>query len=128
GVAHTVGVSGTSFLLGSNGSNLGSMFVVLDPFDERGAPDRYDAAIAQKLQGQCAREIEDAVVGVFRAPPVRGLANAGGFQLQTEQRGFVDLDQLQATTDRLLQKLNSDPHFAGAFTLFRANTPQLYVN
>jgi multidrug efflux pump len=56
------------------------------------------------------------------------LANAGGFQLQVEQRGFVDLARLQATTDQLLQKLNTDPHFAGAFTVFRANTPQLYVD
>src|SRR3954453_9188742 len=81
GIGHTVGVSGQSFLLGTNGSNLGSMFVVLEPFDQRQAPDRYDAVIAQTIQAQCAREIEDAVVGAFRAPPVRGLANAGGFQL-----------------------------------------------
>ncbi len=128
GVAHTVGVSGTSFLLGSNGSNLGSMFVVLDPFDERQTRDRYDAVIAQKLQRACTGQIEDAVIGVFRAPPVRGLANAGGFQLQTEQQGYVDLNQLQEMTDRLVQKLNTDKHFAGAFTLFRANTPQLYVD
>jgi multidrug efflux pump len=128
GVAHTVGVSGQSFLLGSNGSNLGSMFVVLDPFDQRTAADRYDDAIAHKLQQACAAQVEDAVVGVFRAPPVRGLANAGGFQLQVQQRGFVDLAGLQATTDQMLQKLNADPHFAGAFTVFRANTPQLYVN
>src|SRR5205807_5514012 len=76
GVAHTVGVSGQSFLLGTNGSNLGSMFVVLDPFDERRAPDRYDAVIVQEIQRRCNREIEDAVVSAFRAPPVRGLANA----------------------------------------------------
>ncbi len=31
-------------------------------------------------------------------------------------------------TDRLVQKVNADPHFAGAFTLFRANTPPLYVD
>ncbi len=128
GVAHTVGVSGQSFLLGSNGSNLGSMFVVLDPFDHRQTHDLYDATIAQKLQQQCAREIEDAVVGVFRAPPVRGLANAGGFQLQVEQRGYVDLNELHGMTDRLLQRLNTDPHFAGAFTVFRANTPQLFAD
>ncbi len=127
GVAHTVGVSGQSFLLGSNGSNLGSMFVVLKPWDERPAGE-YDAVIAQKLQRACLEQIEDAVVGVFRAPPIRGLANAGGFQLQTEQQGYVDLDQLQAMTDQLIQKINADPHFAGAFTLFRANTPQLYVD
>jgi multidrug efflux pump len=128
GVAHTVGVSGQSFLLGTNGSNLGAMFVVLAPFPERKSPDEYDAAIAAKLQAQCAQEIEGAVVTVFRAPPIRGLGNVGGFQLQTEQRGYVDLPQLQTMTDRLVEKANADPAFAGAFTQFRAATPQLFVN
>src|SRR5262249_789721 len=128
GVAHTVGVSGQSFLLGTNGSNLGSMFIVLEPFDERTSRDKYDAVIAQKLQAACTSEIEDAVVGVFRAPPIRGLANAGGFKLQVQQRGYVDLKELQAQTDDLLAAANADPHFAGLFTLFRANVPQLYVN
>jgi multidrug efflux pump len=128
GVAHTVAIAGQSFLLGTNGSNLGSMFVVLEPFDRREAPDRYDAVIARKIQGACARQIEGAMVGVFRAPPIRGLANAGGFQLQVEQRGFVDLVRLQAATDELVRRANADPHFAGVFTQFRAATPQIYVN
>jgi multidrug efflux pump len=128
GVAHTVGVSGQSFLLGTNGSNLGSMFVVLDPFDQRETRERYDAAIAEKIQRQCAEEIEGAVVSVFRAPPIRGLGNAGGFQLQTEQRGYVDLNELQAQTDELVRRANADPHFASVFTQFRANTPQLFVD
>src|SRR5579871_2472148 len=128
GVAHTVGVAGQSFLLGTNGSNLGSMFVVLKPFDQRQAADEYDAVIAGKIQQQCAQEIEDALVSVFRAPPVRGLANAGGFKLQVEQRGYIDLTELQAQTDELIQKANGDPHYAGVFTLFRANVPQLYVD
>jgi multidrug efflux pump len=128
GIGHTVGVSGQSFLLGTNGSNLGSMFVVLEPYDDRKTPDRYDAFLAKELQRRCTQEIEEAVVSVFRAPPVRGLANAGGFRLQVEQRAYEDLDQLQAQTDELLRWVNADPMFAGAFTLFRANVPQLYVN
>src|SRR5262249_17738222 len=128
GVAHTVGVSGQSFLLGTNGSNLGSMFVVLEPFDQRRSPDEYDAVIAQKIQQESRRQIEEAIVGVFRAPPVRGLANAGGFKLQVEQRGYVDLKALQAHTDELVRAANADPHFAGVFTIFRANVPQLYVD
>ncbi len=128
GVAHTVSISGTSFLLATNGSNLGSMFVVLDPFDERTSHDRYDETIARKIQARCAQEIEGANVGVFRAPPVRGLGNAGGFQLQTEQYGYFDLPELQRDTDALVQRLNSDPRFAGAFTLFRSATPGLFVD
>ena len=127
GVAHTVSVSGQSFLQGTDGSNLGSMFVVLKPWDER-SRDEYDDVIAQKIQRRCAQEIEGAIIGVFRAPPIHGLGNAGGFKLQTEQHGFVDLNELQLVTDKLVQQANQDPAFAGVFTLYRANTPQLFVD
>jgi multidrug efflux pump len=127
GVAHTVGVAGESFLLGTNGSNLGSMFVVLEPWESRSSGE-YDAVIAEKIEEKCQKEIEGAVVGVFRAPPIRGLGNAGGFKLQTEQRGYVDLKRLQDDTDKLIDKANADAHFAGAFTVYRASTPQLYVD
>jgi multidrug efflux pump len=128
GVAHTVSISGTSFLLSTNGSNLGSMFVVMEPFDERKSHDLYDETIAQTLQRRCAQEVEGAVVLAFRAPPVSGLGNAGGFQFQTEQYGYFDLPELQRDTDALVQRLNSDPRFGGAFTVFRSATPGLYVD
>src|SRR5712692_4284523 len=35
GVAHTVGISGESFVLNANSSNFGTMFIVLKPFHER---------------------------------------------------------------------------------------------
>jgi multidrug efflux pump subunit AcrB len=38
GVAHSVTISGLSFLLQANSSNFGSMFIVLAPFDERKGP------------------------------------------------------------------------------------------
>jgi multidrug efflux pump len=128
GVEHTVGIAGQSFLLGTNGSNLGSMFAVLKPFDKRHSADEYDAVVAQRLQKECYDQIEDATIAVFRPPPIRGLGNAGGFQLQTEQRGFVNPQELQATTDELVAAANKDPHFGGVFSLYRANTPQLFVD
>jgi multidrug efflux pump len=126
GVAHTVGVSGQSFLQSTNASNLGSMFVVLKPFEERSHAE-YDEVIAGKIQQACA-DIDDALIGVFRAPPIHGLGNAGGFKLQTEQRGYVDLGELQTMTDQLVQRANAEPYYAGVFTLYRAYTPQIYVD
>jgi multidrug efflux pump len=127
GVAHTVGVSGESFLTTTNGSNLGTMFVGLKPFEERTRAE-YDEVIAAKIQQQCNQEIEGALIGVFRAPPIQGLGNAGGFKLQTEQRGYVDLAELQTMTDQLVQRANTDPRYAGVFTLYRAHTPQLFLD
>ena len=53
GVTHTVGVSGESFLTTTNGSNLGTMFVVLKPFEQRTAAE-YDAVIAGKISASSA--------------------------------------------------------------------------
>jgi len=128
GVAHTVSIAGQSFLLGANGSNFGSTFVILDPYEHRLDHDRYDEVIAAKIRALCAVEIEDAIVTVFRAPPIQGLGNAGGFKYQIEQRGYLDFIELQQTTDEMARAGNQDPRLVGLFSLFRAETPQLYVD
>src|SRR5262249_34466515 len=45
-----------------------------------------------------------------------------------DQRGYVTLSELQTMTDELIQRANADPHYAGVFTLFRAHTPQIFVD
>jgi multidrug efflux pump len=128
GVAHVLDISGQSFLLGANGSNFGSAFVILKPFEERKNHACYDAAIEEKLREIYAREIPDAVVTVFRAPPIQGLGTAGGFKLQTEQRGFVELAELQTETEKLVEAGNEDPRLVGLFSVYRAQAPQVYLD
>ena len=50
GVDATVGVAGQSLLLNAYGSNFGTMFVTLRPFDERTTPETYYEAIANQLR------------------------------------------------------------------------------
>jgi multidrug efflux pump len=128
GVAHSVSIAGQSFLMNANGSNFGSAFIILDPYAQRGAHDRYDDEVAATVRALCAQEIEDAVVTVFRAPPIQGLGNAGGFKFQVEQRGYVDLAELQQTTDEMTREGNKNKSLVGLFSLYRAETPQLYVD
>jgi multidrug efflux pump len=128
GVGHTLSIAGQSFLLNANGSNFGSTFVILNDFEERKDKAEYDAAIAQTLRKRFADEIDEAAIQVFRAPPIQGLGSGGGFKLQVEQRGFVNLPELQAATDALVEKANLDPRLLGVFTMFRANTPQVFLD
>ena len=46
-------------------------------------------------RASCRSEIHEAMVGVFGAPPVDGLGNAGGFKLMVEDRGDLGLETLQ---------------------------------
>ncbi|MGA2030625.1 MAG: multidrug efflux RND transporter permease subunit [Thermoguttaceae bacterium] len=128
GVAHRIVISGQSFLLGANGSNFGSMFVILDPFHDRHGDGLGAEAIADRLRRQLFAEIEEARVGVFGAPPVDGLGNAGGFKLMVEDLGDNGLDALQGQVENLAEKGNRRPGIVGCFSMFRANTPQLYLD
>ncbi len=128
GVAHTVGVAGQSLLLGANGSNFGSLLVMLDPFEERHGAELGGDAIAARLRETFAREVEDAQVTVFGAPPVDGLGNAAGFNVVIEDRGDYGPSGLQGQIERLVAARESDQRISDMFTLYRANAPQLNID
>src|SRR5262249_17398989 len=128
GVAHTVAIPGTSFVLNANSSNYANIFVVLQPFHQRREPALSGAAIAERLRTRLEREVPEARVLVFEAAGVRGPGNAGGFKLMVEATGDVNLDALQARADNLAAQGNRQPGLVGLFNGFRARTPQLYVD
>ncbi len=128
GVAHTLGNPGRSFVLNAIGSNLGSMFVTLKPFNERHGDALYADAIARKLRERCREEIPGAIINVFGAPAVDGLGNAGGFKMMVETIGQANFGRLQGQADNLVAKGNKEPGLIGLFNGFRANTPQIYAD
>ena len=73
GIAHTIAISGQSFVQNAIGSNYGSIYVILDDFHHRRGNDLGADAIAAKLRSACYREVQEASVAVF----VRGRGWAG---------------------------------------------------
>jgi multidrug efflux pump len=128
GVIHTIGIPGQSFVLNAVGSNLGSMFIILDEFDHRHDHSLHSGEIASRLQKQFYADILEAQVAVFGAPAVDGLGNAGGFKLMVEDLGDAPLDVLQGQSENMADKGSKLPGIAGLFSSFRANAPQLYID
>jgi multidrug efflux pump subunit AcrB len=128
GVAHTVSVSGQSLLLNANAPNLGSMYVLLDEFPRRRGARLSGDAIAAELEERFHREVADAQVSVFGAPPIEGLGTTGGFKLIIEDRGNLGLADLQRVSDQILARAERTPGLQGLFSSARANTPWLYLD
>jgi multidrug efflux pump len=128
GTKHTVTVAGQSILLNANGSNLGTVFIILDEFSHRQTRELGARPIGLHLRERFFAEVPEAVVSLFGAPPVDGLGTAGGFKLMVEDRGDSGLRNLQGQTENLADKGNHDPGLQGLFTMFRANAPQLYAD
>jgi len=127
GVAHTVAIPGQSFLLNADSSNYGTVFVILKPFDQRRSAELSGDAILRRLRERLQREVPEARVLVFGAPPVRGLGNSAGFKMMMEATGGADYNALQSAADNLAAKGNRQPGLVGLFNGFRARTPQIYV-
>src|SRR5262249_16595982 len=81
GIAHTITISGQSIVQNAIGSNYGTVYVVLDEFHHRHGSEMGADAIMAKLRAACYREVQEAQVAVFGAPPVDGLGSAGGFKV-----------------------------------------------
>jgi hydrophobe/amphiphile efflux-1 (HAE1) family protein len=128
GVAHTIGISGQSLILGANAPNLGSMYVLLADFSQRRAASAHIEAIAARLRAECEREVGEAIVTTFGAPPIEGLGTTGGFKLIVEDRGNLGSEQLQRASEQLLARGNQSSQVSGLFNSSRVNAPWLYLN
>jgi multidrug efflux pump len=125
GVKHTVAISGQSILLGANASNFGALYLMLDDFEQRTGRKLSSEAIAARLQERFDREVPNAVVNIFGAPPVEGLGTAGGFKIIVEDTNDNGFAALQENAEKVVAKGEEDPHLQGLFTSFRADTPWL---
>jgi multidrug efflux pump len=128
GVAHTVSLPGLSVILNANSSNYCNIFVILNSFHDRRDPSLGGDAIAAGIRARVAREVPEARVLVFGAPPIAGLGTSAGFRMMVEATGDVNYDALQAQADKLAAEGNQKPDLVGLFNGFRARTPQLYVD
>src|SRR6267378_3221947 len=128
GVERTFAIECLSVLYSTTKSNALTSFFLLKPFSERmGHPEQSATAIATKLQNAFS-SVQDAFVIAIQPPSVRGMGNAGGFQLEIEDHRNAGLIALQQATDAVTAAANAEPGLTSVFTTFRSQGPQLFLN
>jgi HAE1 family hydrophobic/amphiphilic exporter-1 len=126
GLKAWVTIGGYSILDSANLSNFFSMFIVYDDWSKRGAALSQDKILAGMRPRLAA--IEDATVIVTVPPPIRGLGQAGGFQMVIEDRQSLGLEELQKATLAVMAAGNSQSGLSSLNTTFSARSPQLYLD
>ncbi len=120
-----VGRSNATF---TNASNAGSIFVVLDSFENRRATELSVARLAETIRGKLTRELQEANVIVQVPPAVRGVGNSSGFSMRLQDRGGMGSVELARVSQDLIRELNTTPGIRNAFTTFQVGTPQVFVD
>jgi HAE1 family hydrophobic/amphiphilic exporter-1 len=127
GVQDWVSIVGFSLIDMASSSNMATLWVVFDPWEERNAPHLS----AEALVGQMWQEfgqIQEAQIFAFIPPAIRGLGFAGGFLMELQDRGGGDLANLQQVAGEMIQDANSQSSLARVYSTFRASVPQLYAD
>ncbi len=127
GVENWLTISGYSLLSSTSSSNSAMAIVIYKPWGDRTKPDEQQDAIVGHLRKKLS-QIQSAVAIAFIPPPIDGLGNAGGFQMQIQDRGSVGLEELGAVTAEMVAAGNSQSGLTALSTTFRANVPQLFAD
>jgi hydrophobic/amphiphilic exporter-1 (mainly G- bacteria), HAE1 family len=115
------------FSFQGNGPNIGMIFALLKPWDERKSKEQSVQAVIERIRRPLSA-IGSARVLPFLPPSIRGVGQIGGFQFMLEDRsGTRSLDELSATVDALIARSAQEPKLRGVFSTFTASTPLLDV-
>src|SRR5260221_806599 len=119
-----VAFTGFDFLGGYFRNNAATIFVTQKPWDERKVDTKMVVGdLFMKTAG-----IKEGLVLAFGPPPIFGLGTAGGFELYLQNRGEGGAKRMAEVTGQFMGRAAKDPNFAFVQTLWRASTPQLYVD
>ena len=129
GVERVIAISGMSILDNSASlANGGTAFVMLKPWSERTKANGGDlASLYQHLQG-ALQSVPDGRALVLVPPPIQGIGNAGGLQMQLELRGgSFDYSKLAAVTAQVVAAAQADPRLRNVLSTFRPGAPHVTV-
>jgi HAE1 family hydrophobic/amphiphilic exporter-1 len=126
GIASWVTIGGFSILDAANVATVNTTFIVYEDWSKRGSALSQDK-IVSSLNRDLSM-IKEAIAFVVIPPSIRGLGQAGGFQMMVEDRKGNDLEALQNVTNQLIEVANSEQRLRGLTTTFDARSPQLYLD
>jgi HAE1 family hydrophobic/amphiphilic exporter-1 len=117
------GLAGLNIVSFSTKSNAGTIFVSLDPWDERKGEGHHAQDVMNKIRGAVA-DIKEARILVIAPPAIPGLGATSGFTFELLQTTSTDdIKQFEKVGQDFLMKLYQRPEIGAAFTFFNARTP-----
>ncbi len=129
GVENVVALGGMSVL--DNNSSLANAavsYVILKDWDTRLKQPGQDLRSIVLGLMEKLKSLEDGRAFVIVPPAIQGIGNAGGFQMQIEQKdGSFDYTKLQAITDTMIQNAGTQSALTNLVTSFRAGAPHVRV-
>jgi len=121
-------LSGYSILSGAAQSNGGVGFIVLKHWDDRPESENLSFNVSARINTRAYKEIPEANIQAFPPPPIPGMGVAGGMELMLEDVQGRSHAELSGVLQNLAAAANQSPLIDNAFSSFRANVPQYFID
>lgn len=125
-VKDVMAVSGFSFMAGGSSSNLGSLFVVLKPWKERGKAGGVDRVMG--MVDEISARQQEAIIYSINPPAIPGLGASSGLQMQLLDINSLGTAELQKALAEVQREAEGDKAIQQVNTLFQGTVPQYSVN
>lgn len=122
-IENNTNITGFNILSNSASPAYAMGFIKLKDKKNRGAVKDIDQVMGI-ISGKLAA-IKEGSVMALRMPPVEGFGISGGAEIVLQDKSGRDLSILKSTADKLIGEIMQQPGVQYAYTLFRADYPQL---
>ncbi|MSR29152.1 MAG: efflux RND transporter permease subunit [Phycisphaerales bacterium] len=125
-VVDVIQINGFNFLTQVATTNAGFIIVTLKPWDQRDVWTENLRAIIVRVFPQLYA-IPEATVMPFPPPPIPGLGQVAGWQMQIEDVNGIGYPQLAAVANDFIEALGKRPEVANISTPFQSQVPIITV-
>ncbi|MCM1356502.1 MAG: multidrug efflux RND transporter permease subunit [Staphylococcus sp.] len=126
-VKDIIAISGQSMMGGGSGSNMGSLFVVLKPWNERRGKAHNANSVIAKVN-EIAANYQEPIVFSINPPAIPGLGMTSGMEMQILDINSLGSEALMQALIQMQDAAKKDDRLAQLTTQFQAGIPQYSIN
>jgi len=117
------GLAGLNIISFSNKTNVGTIFVLQNRWDDRKGDEHTSQAVSVKIS-KIVSDIREARVLAILPPAIPGLGATSGFTFELQQStSNANIKQFEGIAQKFLAALNQRPEIGAAYTFFNTRTP-----
>jgi hydrophobe/amphiphile efflux-1 (HAE1) family protein len=125
-VVNVLQIEGFNLFTSTGQTNAAFLIAVLKPWEERDPRTENARAIIERALPKL-RAVPEAIVFPVPPPPIAGLGNAGGFQLQLEDSQGVGFDEFSKVARDFMDAARKRPELTGINSPFTDSVPVVRV-
>lgn len=125
-VENVISISGESMMGGGSGGNMGSMFVVLKPWNERRGKDQDVNSVIDKVN-EIGASYQEPIIFSINPPAIPGLGMTSGLQMQILDINNLGVEAMEQAIIGMKDAVKDDSRLAQLTTQFQGEVPQYEV-